>query len=96
MPGALPLNRVAGTLSSKDKDQLGSLGSFRTHFYFPHAGKADSKLQPVSLATVCSKEEMKPLNLQSSFVVPSPAALGLTEAFCYSPRDVYLGRNRVL
>lgn len=33
---------------------------------------------------------MKPFKSSVLLVVPSPAALGLTDAFCYSPRDVYL------
>ena len=33
---------------------------------------------------------MKPFKSSTLLVVPSSAALGLTDAFCYSPRDVYL------
>lgn len=33
---------------------------------------------------------MKPFKSSVLHVVPSPAAFKLTEAFCYSPRNVYL------
>lgn len=77
------------SLSCEDKDQSGSLCSFRADFSFPLWEK--SRFQTAfKHNTVSSKEEMKPFKSSVLHVVPSPAAFKLTEAFCYSPRNVYL------
>ena len=77
------------SLSDKDKDQSGSLCSFRADFYFPLWWRSRFRTA-FKHNTVSSKEEMNPFKSSALRVVPSPAALGLTEAFCYSPRNVYL------
>lgn len=77
------------SLRDKDKDQSGSVCSFRADFYFPLWWRSRFRTA-FKHNMVSSKEEMKPFKSSALRVVPSPAALGLTEAFCYSPRNVYL------